>query len=370
MSEPTAWQPRPATFALPLHRPRVTWVLLASILIMFGLETLAGGSTEVEVLVRLGAKVTPLIATGEVWRLFTAMFLHIGVFHLMFNAYALYAIGTDLERLYGGLRFTFIYVLSGLLGSLASYAFSYTLAAGASGAIFGLVGALAAFYIIYRDRLGAWGRARLGNIALLIVINLFLGFTQRGIDNLGHIGGLVGGLALGWALAPRYEIDPLSQQLADSNGLRRYWPALALAAVVLVGGTALATYNYNNNSPRLHFYRGQQAIEQEAWDEAVTEIEAGLAQDPSAADADTYFYLGLAHNNLDQPEQAAAAYEAALELVPDDSPSRWNLALTYLQLGRDAEALEQMRAYLALEPDDAARAEPYINALEQRLPNE
>jgi rhomboid protease GluP len=360
-------QPRPVAYALPLYRPVVTWVLLAAIIVVFVLETAAGGSTELEVLVRMGAKVTPLIVAGQYWRLFTAMFLHIGIFHLLFNAYALFAIGTELERIYGPLRFALIYILSGLMGSLASYAFSWTLSAGASGAIFGVIGALAAFFLLHRERLGAWGRARLGNIAFLIAINLFLGFTRPGIDNLGHIGGLIAGLALGWALAPRYELDPIRGTVVDLNGPARYWPAVLVALLVLVGGTALATQAHLDD-PRLYLSRGQDAIEREAWDEAAAELEQAVEADPSLADVSTYFFLGLAYNQLNQPDQAAAAYEAGLALDPQDGASHWNLALTYFQLERDAQALEHFRAYLALHPEEAESVQPYINTLEQRLP--
>jgi rhomboid protease GluP len=367
VNERDDWQPRTVSYALPLHRPVVTWILLAAILVVFGLETLAGGSTNTEVLVRLGAKVTPLIVAGEYWRLFTAMFLHIGVFHLFFNSYALFAIGTELERVFGPLRFTLVYVLSGLAGSLASYAFSYTLSAGASGAIFGVIGALAAFFLLHRERLGAWGRARLGNIAFLIALNLFLGFTRPGIDNLGHIGGLVGGLRLGWALAPRYRLDAARGTVIDRNGPARYAPALLAGVLVLVGGTALATQAHRDD-PRLHLSRGQEALQREAWEEATVELEQALAKDPSLADVSTYFYLGLAYNQLDQPEQAAEAYEAGLALDPADGPSHWNLALTYFQLEQHAQALEHFRSYLDLHPEDAERVQPYINALERRLP--
>jgi rhomboid protease GluP len=228
-------------FALPLSRPIATWVLLAMILGMFLLETLAGGSTELEVLVALGAKVNILIAAGQYWRLLTAMFLHIGLMHLFFNAYALLAIGTELERLVGWQRFATIYILSGLFGSLTSYALNPGLSAGASGAVFGIIGALAAFFVLHRQALGAWGRRRLSNIVFLIGLNLFLGFTQPGIDNLAHLGGLLSGMALGWALAPRYQVDPATLQVIDRNGLSRYWPALVLAGFLLVGGTMLAT---------------------------------------------------------------------------------------------------------------------------------
>jgi rhomboid protease GluP len=359
---PADSQPRRVSLALPLHRPVVTWILLGLIALAFLAETALGGSTQTEVLVRLGAKVTALIADGEYWRLFTAMFLHIGLMHLFFNGYALLAIGTELERLLGPGRFTAIYLLSGLLGNLASYAFSPHLAAGASGAIFGQIGALAAFFTLHRERLGAWGRARLANIAFLIAINLFFGFTQPGIDNLAHLGGLLAGLGLGWALAPRYQVDPVYLQLVDRNRLGRYGPALILAVLVFVGGVVLAT-QIQRDSPRSHLYRGQQAVERQAWDEAILELEQALNADPSLADASAYFYLGLAHNNLDQPQAAARAYESALELAPNDSPSHWNLGLTYLQLERYAESRPHFEAYLALNPGDALQVQVYLDEL-------
>ena len=248
MDEAADPQPQRAAYRLPLHRPIVTWVLLAIIVVVFIVQTLLGGSTEVDVLIRMGAKFTPLIAAGEYWRLFTSMFLHIGVMHLAFNGYALFIIGTELERLVGPGRFLTIYLLSGLFGSLASYALSDSLAAGASGAIFGIIGALAAFFLVHRERLGAWGNRRLGNIALVLVLNLVWGFSQPGrIDNFAHVGGLLAGFALGWVLAPRYELaprhegDPVRVQVVDRNSLRHYWPALGLAVLLLLGGTALVT---------------------------------------------------------------------------------------------------------------------------------
>lgn len=362
MNEPIASQPRQISYKLPLSRPLVTWILLAMIVLAFVAETLAGGSTNIETLVRMGAKVTPLIAAGEYWRLFTSMFLHIGLMHLVFNGYALIVIGTEVERLFGPGRFLAIYLLSGLFGSLASYAFNVNLAAGASGAIFGLVGALAAFFILHRERLGTWGRTRLANIAFLIAINLFLGFTQTGIDNLAHIGGLLAGLGLGWAMTPRYKLDPVRLQVVDENRVGRYWPALALAGVLLVGGTVLATA-FHRDSPRSHLLRAQQAMEEEAWEEAVSEFELALSKDPAMADVGTYFYLGLAYNYLEQPESAAQAYESALDLEPDHTPSLWNLAITNLDLGRYAQARSQFESYAELEPSGIVQAKPYLDEL-------
>ncbi len=372
MNETIEAQLRPVSYTLPLSRPRLTWILLGLIVAVFlGMEALGwtltgtlGGSSNTEVLIRMGAKVTPLIAAGEYWRLFTSMFLHIGLMHLAFNGYALLAIGTELERLFGHGRFLAIYLLSGLMGSLASYAFSYSLAAGASGAIFGLIGALGAFFAIHRERLGAWGRNRLINIAFLIALNLFLGFTQPGIDNLAHIGGLLAGLGLGWAMTPSYKLDPVRMQVVDRNQPSRYWPALVLAVGVLVSGTALATV-VHRDSPRSQLLRGQEAIEREAWDEAVSELEGALSRDPTLADVPTLFYLGLGYNYLEQPQEAAKAYEAALELDPSHPPSIWNLAITYLDLDRYAEARPLFERYQELNPAETLQVRPYLDELER-----
>jgi rhomboid protease GluP len=367
VTDPFEPQPRRVSYAVPLSQPVVTWVLLAIIAIVFAVETVSGGSTSTEVLVRLGAKVPSLIAAGEYWRLFTSMFLHVGLAHIFFNGYALLIIGTELERLFGWARFLAVYLLSGLFGSLASYALVPNLAAGASGAIFGLVGALAAFFLLHRERLGKWGGARLGNIAFLIVINLFFGFTQPGIDNLAHLGGLLSGFGLGWAVAPRYEFDPFNLRAVDRNRLTRYWPALLLAMGLLVGGTALVTA-IQRHSPRSHLLLAQNAIDAEQWDVAAAELEQALSQDPTLADASLYFYLGLARNYLEQPELAIDAYCSALELDPQDAPSHWNLALTYLQVDRYAEARAQFEAYLQLRPDAASDVQPYLDELQHLVP--
>jgi rhomboid protease GluP len=269
--------------------------------------------------------------------------------------------------LYGPGRFLTIYLLSGLFGSLASYAFSQSLAAGASGAIFGLIGALAAFFLVHRERLGSYGRTRLANIAFLVAVNLFFGFTQTGIDNLAHIGGLLGGLALGWALVPQYQLDPVRPEIIDRNRMQRYWPALAVAALLLVGGTVVATI-FQQDSARSHLFRGQQAVEQEDWDEAAAEFEQALDSNPDLADVTIYFYLGLAYNYLGELDKAAEAYEAALELDAQHSPTLWNLALTSLDLGRYARSRSLFEAYRELNPAETLEVQPYLDELDRLQP--
>ena len=116
------------------------------------------GTTNGRVLTTFGMKVNDLVANGETWRLFSAMFLHIGVLHLLSNLYALYILGPMVEGYYGRARFLAIYLLGGLTGSVASYAFSDAASAGASGAIFALVGAITVYFLRYRENFGARGR--------------------------------------------------------------------------------------------------------------------------------------------------------------------------------------------------------------------
>jgi rhomboid protease GluP len=144
---------------------------------------------------------------GQVWRFFTSMFLHIGLTHLIFNVYALFIFGGEIERLYGHTRFILIYVLSGLFGSLVSFALNIAqLSAGASGAIFGVIGMQLAYFFKHKRIFGDQGRRRLTSTAVVIGINLFLGFTLPGIDNMAHLGGLVAGTQLGYAMAPNYDV--------------------------------------------------------------------------------------------------------------------------------------------------------------------
>jgi tetratricopeptide (TPR) repeat protein len=133
--------------------------------------------------------------------------------------------------------------------------------------------------------------------------------------------------------------------------------------LLLLGGTALVT-TYQRNSPRSHLYRGQLAMERVAWDEAAAEFEQAITQDPSQADPYLYFHLGLARNYLEQPEEAIPAYEAALEIDPAHTASLWNLAMTYLDLERYAEARTALEAYRELTPAGPVEVKPYLDELE------
>jgi len=180
-------------------KPFLTYTFIGINLIYFLLMVFAGlhlfpnsttASTDQRVLIEFGAKVNSLIQAGEVWRLLAGTFIHIGLIHLSFNLYALWVLGPLTEKSLGHRRFFTIYILSGLGGSIASFIFSPALSAGASGAIFGLLGAL--LYYSYK-RPALWKSGLGMNLVVVILINLGFGFAQPGIDNFAHLGGLITG---------------------------------------------------------------------------------------------------------------------------------------------------------------------------------
>ncbi|MFZ1767730.1 MAG: rhomboid family intramembrane serine protease [Caldilinea sp.] len=236
-------------FYIKLSRPLVTQGLLGVILAVFVAQVLLGfflfrswtslTNTNIDVLILMGAKVNPLIAQGEVWRLFTAIFLHGGVLHLLFNLYALYALGPLLEGYTGHIRFLTIFLVSGLYGSLLSYALSGPISVGASGAIFGLLGGITVFFLKYRDNFGVQGRAILQNMIVVLVLNLVIGFSSGFIDNWGHIGGLIGGALVTVGIMPRYRQPAIVRlgsqplEIADRRQMEVIWVIFCLILLAI-----------------------------------------------------------------------------------------------------------------------------------------
>jgi len=229
----------------PPAKPLFTFGLMGAILLVWLVQELAGGSTNDGVLINFGANYGPLILQGEVWRLFTSMFLHIGAQHLAFNLIGLIAFGFEMERLYGRYRFLVIYVLSGLFGSLASFAVQGpgTYSAGASGAIFGVIGMQLAFFLFYRRRMGEFGRQKRNTVLILVGVSLLFGCSGiMPADNYAHLGGFLAGVGLGYLLAPRYWVDPAAspRRIVDQAALLKRWWVPTLGWVTLVSGLWLA----------------------------------------------------------------------------------------------------------------------------------
>ncbi|MEM6284126.1 MAG: rhomboid family intramembrane serine protease, partial [Chloroflexota bacterium] len=185
---------------------------------------------------------------GEFYRLFTAMFLHAGLAHIFFNAYALYILGIQTEQMYGKARYLSIYLLGGVTGSVLSAGFGdpNVPSVGASGAVFALLGTQIVYFYRNREELGDWGRGALRQYLFLLGINLVLGFSIPQIDNLGHIGGLIGGAILGFVLAPNLKVRQLYDYVGNSVRMidveqRSGWETISvLYAVGLVAFTVFA----------------------------------------------------------------------------------------------------------------------------------
>lgn len=210
------------------RRAGLATVLLVANVAMFVVEILSGatggfGRSPLRI-VDLGALVPFLVADGQFWRLFTAMFLHANILHLAFNMYALYLFGNAIEDALGTVRFATIYFLCGFLASVTSFSFGdeNRIAVGASGAIFGLLGAWVAYN--YRRRGSAMAVANLRTALMLVGINVFFGLAIPGIDNLAHIGGLVSGVVVGW----------LAEGFGPRN-VRPYVQAGGFVALVVLG---------------------------------------------------------------------------------------------------------------------------------------
>ncbi len=185
------------------RQPLVTYALIAINLLVFGFESANGGSDNVQTLLNLGALSPILIQQGQWWRLCTAIFLHAGVAHILFNMTSLFAVGTLAERLYGSPRFLAIYLGAGLIGSISSVAYgamtgqAHEVGVGASGAIFGVAAALVTVRFqrsnVIPDRL----RRRISSSMLpLVAFSLVFAYLTPHVDNSAHLGGIVGGAIL------------------------------------------------------------------------------------------------------------------------------------------------------------------------------
>lgn len=202
-----------------IKKPIITYILILINIVAFIAMYLFGkGSTNAQTLVDFGGLVPNLINghynTYELYRLITSMFLHNGIAHLLLNMYALYILGPQLESFFGKFKFAIIYLISGIAGNLLSLLFisSNTVSVGASGAIFGLMGAMLYFGYHYRVYLGTVIKSQ---IIPIIVLNLLFGFMLDGINNFAHIGGLVGGILISMAVGVKYK----SQTSEKINGI-------------------------------------------------------------------------------------------------------------------------------------------------------
>jgi rhomboid protease GluP len=211
-------------------KPVATYALMAITTIIYLLQMVSQFVLGGDYLAAIGMKVNSLIIQGQLWRLVTPVFLHANILHIAFNMYALYVIGPFVERFYGRGRFLALYFIAGFTGNVGSFLFSSANSLGASTAIFGLLAAEGVFFYQNRGLFGKMARSSLINVIMIAAVNLIIGLSP-GIDNWGHLGGLIGGVAFAWFAGPRYRHPEIitPQGLVDERGIRE-----ALTAGIIV----------------------------------------------------------------------------------------------------------------------------------------
>ena len=235
--------PQSVNIPMPSAPPRVTYTLVGITIVVFLLQSaskfLFSGA---DYPAYIGMKINDAILAGQLWRLITPVLLHGSLMHIGFNMYALFAIGAGMESRMGHTRFLLLYLVSGFAGNVFSFFFTDANSLGASTAIFGLLAAEGVFLYLNKKLFGKRAQRALSNIVMVAAVNLFIGMSP-GIDNWGHIGGLLGGLVFAWMGGPRWEVEGLYPLLhiVDRRELR---DALNAALVVLAIFAALAVVKF------------------------------------------------------------------------------------------------------------------------------
>jgi rhomboid protease GluP len=227
----------------PQGKPIWVYMLLALTILIFVLQELTSTSSislgrcpyffSPDLPACYGLKVNELIERGQLWRLITPVLLHASILHIGFNMYALYSLGTEIERYFGHARFIALYLLAGFSGVVLSFLLTESPSLGASTAVFGLLAAQGVFAYRNQRIFGRRARAALISIVNIAVINLLIGLTP-GIDNWGHVGGLLGGLLFAGLASPVYEIesDGFEFKLRDTTPPSRAWLGGVLVFVI------------------------------------------------------------------------------------------------------------------------------------------
>jgi rhomboid protease GluP len=234
----------PVKIELPASKPVVTNSILVITIVVYLLQlasqTLLGGDLPAVI----GMKINPYIQAGQLWRLITPVLLHGSILHIGFNMYALYSIGRGLEQYYGSLRFLLLYLIGGLAGNTASFIFSTANSLGASTALFGIVAAQGVFIYHNRKLFGQNASRLLSQIGMVILVNLMLGLSP-GIDNWGHLGGLLGGLAFAWFAGPTFQLDQQTYppRLLNVTPGQRAWITAMLEGIIIAGIVALTIFS-------------------------------------------------------------------------------------------------------------------------------
>ena len=320
----------------------LTQVLLgANVMVFIAMVIASGYSLDFNgvVLDHFGANFGPYTLSGQWWRLLTYMFLHGGLMHIAFNMWCLWDLGALCESLYGRWTFGAIYLITGISGGLASVAWNPgVLSVGASGAIFGLAGALiASFYLgeFSVPRVAIQGTLR--SLLVFVAFNVLFGSFFSGIDNACHAGGLVSGLIIG-ALIARAAPE-------QDRPLRRI--GVVLFVLLILGGTGLVVHRWRGSG--IHF--GSAGDAQRNVGRMISELQKKVQQSPR--DPSAHYALAHAYFSNGQIPEAENELRTVLDLQPQNIKTRMELGVTYLGQDQAKQAQEEFTKVLAQDPNHA-----------------
>ncbi len=329
--------------------PVATLTLIALCVLVFILMTLVGGSENSDILLNFGASYGPFLKRGDYWRLVMPMFLHIGWFHLAVNMYALYLLGPIYERIYGYARFSLIYVGAGITGSWLSMAMSQNVAAGASGAIFGIAGAMLVTGRLYPEVVPwRWKRAFGRGMVLVIILNYAIGLSLHNlIDNWGHTGGLLGGILLALIIPPPGVYRRYGWTL---SAIPRQAVVVPMAIVALSMFATASHYREAENVTRL-VAEGRRYWSQNQDDRAVQTFQQAARQYPG--DERPHEELAAVYLSRNQMADAIREYNTALRLSPGSPMAQLGLAVAYARDGQPDKARQLLTEIVGKNPQTA-----------------
>jgi len=333
-------------------KPILTFALIIMNVLFFILLEIRGGSTNIQNLIELGAKYNPAIIDGEWWRIVSSMFLHIGYLHLLMNMLAVYFLGSAVERIFGSWRFLFIYFLSGIGGGLASFAFAETVSAGASGAIFGLFGALL-FFGLHHKRI--FFQTMGPGLLLILGVNLVLGFTVEQIDMGAHIGGLITGF-----------ISSAVCHLPNNKEIRKQTAAAVMYLAVVVGLILFGIYN-SANSQLHHLMEVEELIGSGEYEEVIEVATEALELNGNLQGL-LLFQRAYAYIELNELDLAIQDLEESInhEEIPE---AYYNLALLYENTDELEKAEEMIIRAYEMRPEEESFIQLYEQITGESVPD-
>ena len=303
-----------------------------------------------------GANWGPLSLSVEPWRILTSNYLHGGIIHIALNMWCLWNLGQLAEMIFDPWTYVLIYTASGIGGSLASlWIHPMVIGVGASGAIFGLAGALiAALYLGHLPIPKAAVSGTLKSLVMFAVYNLFFGAVGRAIDNSAHIGGLVTGLAMGAVMA---------KHLITTPEVRAAWRRILFIGAILILGAGFVLVRHAG-AYSVYTENGMKALRDRKYDDAARALEQARAMKPN--DPDVTILLAATYIQKQDYAKAAPLLEEAVKHNPEDAASQFNLGLALLRLGHFDQAIPHLQKVIELNPKDQDAREALQEAEQQR----